>query len=72
MVEVDERLAVEVQIAIPKLPAASVLVMDRATFHRRSDTKDAIKAAGRSLEYLPAYSPELNDIGHRWAQAKSY
>jgi len=57
---------------IPKLPAASVLVMDRATFHRRSDTKDAIKAAGHSLEYLPAYSPELNDIEHRWAQAKSY
>ena len=57
---------------IPKLPAASVLVMDRATFHRRSDTKDAIKAAGHSVEYLPAYSPVLNDIEHRWAQAKSY
>ncbi len=22
--------------------------------------------------YLPAYSPELNDIGHKWAEAKSY
>ena len=57
---------------IPKLPPASVLVMDRATFHRRSDTKTAIKAAGHALEYLPAYSPELNDIEHKWAQAKSH
>ena len=57
---------------IPKLPPVSVLVMDRATFHRRSDTEDAIKAAGHTLEYLPAYSPELNDIEHKWAEAKSY
>jgi transposase len=57
---------------IPKLPPASVLVMDRATFHRRSDTEDAIKATGHTLEYLPAYSPEINDIEHKWAEAKSY
>ena len=46
--------------------------MDRATFHRRSDTKAAVAAAGHSLEYLPAYSPDLNEIEHKWAQAKSY
>ena len=57
---------------IPVLPPASVLVMDRATFHRRTDTQDAIKDAGHTLEFLPAYSPELNDIEHKWAQAKSY
>ena len=57
---------------LPKLPPASVLVMDRATFHRREDTKAAIKAAGHTLEYLPAYSPDLNGIEHTWAQAKSH
>ena len=57
---------------IPKLPPAAVLVMDRATFHRRADTKAAIAAAGHTLEYLPAYSPELNDIEHKWAEAKAY
>ena len=35
---------------IPKLPPVSVPVMDRATFHRRSDTEDAIKAARHTLE----------------------
>ena len=57
---------------IPKLPPNSVLVMDRATFHRRSDTQAAIADAGHALEYLPPYSPELNDIEHKWAEAKAY
>lgn len=57
---------------IPKLPPAAGLVMDRATFHRHADTKAAIAAAGHTLEYLPAYSPELNDIEHKWAEAKAY
>ena len=57
---------------VPVLPPASVLVMDRATFHRRADTRAAITLAGHTLEFLPAYSPELNDIEHTWAQAKSY
>ena len=57
---------------IPKLPRAAVLVMDRATFHRRADTRAAIAAAGHTLEYLPAYSPDLNDIEHKWAEAKAY
>jgi len=61
-----------VQDLLPKLPPKSVLVMDNATFHRRSDTKAAIAEAEHTLEYLPAYSPELNDIEHKWAEAKSY
>ncbi len=57
---------------IPKLPPASVLVMDRATFHRRADTKALIATAGHTLEYLPSYSPDLNDIEHKRAEAKAY
>ena len=57
---------------IPKLPSKAILVMDRATFHRRGDTKDLIKDAGHTLEYLPPYSPDFNDIEHKWAQAKAY
>ena len=60
-----------VQDLIPKLPKNSVIVMDNATFHKREDIKDAIKNAGHILEYLPAYSPDLNPIEHKWAQAKA-
>ncbi len=56
---------------LPKLPPTAGLVMDRAPFHRRAVTKAAIAAAGHTLDYLPAYSPDLNDIEHKWAQAKS-
>ena len=35
-----------IQDLLPKLPPAAVLVMDNATFHRRSDTKAAICNAG--------------------------
>ncbi len=59
-------------LLIPKLPPKAVVVMDRANFHRRSDTRALIKAAGHTLEYLPAYSPDLNDIEHKWAEAKAY
>ena len=58
-------------VLIPKLPPASVIVMDNATFHKRSDTKVMIDCAGHTIEYLPPYSPDLNPIEHKWAQAKA-
>lgn len=60
-----------VQDLLPKLPPASVVVMDNATFHKRQDTQNAFIQAGHTLEYLPPYSPDLNPIEHKWAQAKA-
>lgn len=56
---------------LPVLPACAVVVLDNATFHKRQDIQDAIKKAGHTLEYLPPYSPDLNSIEHKWAQAKN-
>jgi transposase len=36
--------------------------MDNATFHKRQDIQAAITHAGHTLEYLPSYSPDFNDI----------
>lgn len=52
---------------LPTLPPAAVVVMDNATFHKRLDIQNAITQAGHTLEYLPAYSPDLNPIEHKWA-----
>ena len=52
---------------IPKLPAASVLVMDLATFHQRADTSNIVATNGHLREYLPPYSPALNKIEQKWA-----
>ena len=59
------------QQLLPCLPANAVVVMDNATFHKRSDTQAAITQAGHRLEYLPPYSPDLNPIEQKWSQAKS-
>jgi len=59
------------QDLIPKIPEGSIVVMDNASFHKRSDMISAIKDAGHIPEYLPPYSPDLNPIEHKWAQVKS-
>jgi transposase len=59
------------QDLIPKLPVQSVVVMDNASFHKRSDMIEAIQKEGHTLEYLPPYCPDLNPIEHKWFQAKA-
>ena len=59
------------QDLLPKLPANCVIVMDNASFHKRLDIQQAITNAGHIIEYLPAYSPDLNPIERKWAQTKA-
>ena len=59
-----------IQDLIPKLPLKSVVVMDNAAFHQGKAMKQALCEAGHTLLYLPPYSPDLNPIEHKWAQAK--
>ena len=59
------------QDLLPKIPPQAVIVMDNASFHRRQDIQEAIEAAGATLEFLPPYSPDLNPIEKKWAQAKA-
>ena len=59
------------QDLLPKLPNNAVVVMDNVSFHKRHDTQNIIKDAGHTLEYMPTYSPDLNPIEKKWAQAKS-
>ena len=59
------------QDLIPVLPDKAVIVMDNARFHKRADMVKAIKDHGSTVEFLPPYSPDLNPIEHKWAQAKA-
>ena len=59
------------QALLPKVPRQAVLVMDNASFHKRSDTRELINQSGCTLEGLPPYSPDLNPIEHKWAEVKS-
>jgi transposase len=59
------------QDLIPKPPEKSVVVMDNATFHKGKDMVISLEEAGHKLLYLPPYSPDLNPIEKKWAQAKA-
>lgn len=56
---------------LPKLSSPCIIVMDNAAFHKSSAVKSIIEQAGHILEYLPPYSPDLNPIEKKWAQAKT-
>ncbi len=59
------------QALLPVLPNGAVIVIDNATFHTSEQIKKGVEPAGCFLEYLPPYSPDLNPIEHKWAQAKA-
>ena len=59
------------QALLPVLPNGAVVVMDNAPFHTSERIQEAVEAAGCLLEYLPPYSPDLNPIEHKWAQARA-
>lgn len=63
-----------VEDLLPKLSLLRqkcIIVMDNATFHIRQDIQNSIKHAGHILIYQPPYSPDLNPIEKKWAQAKA-
>lgn len=56
---------------LPVIAPKSVIVLDNATFHKRQDALLEVQKHGHTLEFLPPYSPDLNPIEKKWAQAKS-
>ena len=50
------------QFLAPELKAGDIVVMDNLGSHKVQGVREAIEAAGASLRYLPAYSPDLNPI----------
>ena len=48
----------------------SIIVLDNATFHRKSVLPDLAKKYHCEVWYLPPYSPDLNPIEKKWAWLK--
>ena len=55
---------------IPSLKKKSVIVMDNASFHKNKRIQKLLNRHGHRLLFLPPYSPNLNPIEKKWAQAK--
>lgn len=58
------------KILVPELRVGQIVIMDNATFHKASKTKELIEHAGCVLLFLPPYSPDLNPIEKFWANFK--
>lgn len=56
---------------LPHLKPGQTLILDNATFHKSEKIREVIEAAKCELEYLPPYSPDLNEIEHYWFPIKN-
>ena len=59
------------QFLAPALAPGDVVVLDNLAAHRVEGVRQAIKAAGASILYLPPYSPDLNPIEQLFAKLKA-
>jgi transposase len=59
------------QMLAPSLSPGDIVVMDNLSSHKVDGVRQAIKAAGAFVLYLPAYSPDLNPIEQAFAKLKA-
>jgi transposase len=64
-------LAYVEQVLVPTLKPGDMVVMDNLRAHKVAGVREAIAAAGASVLYLPAYSPDLNPIEQVFAKLKA-
>ena len=67
----DALLAWVEQVLAPKLRRGDIVIWDNVGFHNAPEVAGALKKRGVRIEFLPAYSPELNPIEEAWSKMKS-
>jgi len=55
---------------LQELDDGAVIVLDNATFHKKSVLPNLAKNYGCEVLFLPPYSPDLNPIENKWAWLK--
>jgi len=55
----------------PTLKPRDIVIMDNLASHKVDGVREAIKARGAFLLYLPAYSPDFNPIEQAYAKFKA-
>lgn len=59
------------QVLGPELRPQDLVICDNLASHKVKGVAEAIEAAGATLRYLPAYSPDLNPIEMAFAKLKA-
>jgi transposase len=58
------------QVLVPSLKLGDVVITDNLRAHKDKEAKEAIEEVGAQIEFLPAYSPDLNPIEKMWSKVK--
>jgi transposase len=64
-------LAYVEQVLAPTLHKGDIVFMDNMRAHKIVGVREAIEVMGAELEYLPAYSPDLNPIEQAFSKLKA-
>jgi transposase len=64
-------LAYVEQILVPSLRSGDIVIIDNLGSHKGKAVRQAIRAAGAKLFFLPPYSPDLNPIEQVFAKLKT-
>ena len=70
--EKDVFLAFVINVLVPTLRPGDIVVLDNLGAHKSAGAEAAIRSAGAAVEYLPAYSPDLNPIEKMWSKIKAF
>ena len=60
------------QVLVPTLRAGDCVIMDNLAPHKTPAVQALITAAGATIRWLPAYSPDLNPIEKMWSKVKEF
>ena len=70
-INAERFLAYVQQTLVPTLKPGDVVVLDNLGSHKGKAVRQAIRAAGAHLIFLPKYSPDLNPIEQLFAKLKT-
>ncbi len=60
------------KILVPTLKPGDIVILDNLGSHKGKAVRDAIRAAGARLFFLPKYSPDLNPIEQLFGKLKHW
>ena len=58
-------------VLVPALAKGNIVFMDNLRTHKINGVREAVAAAGATVRYLPAYSPDLNPIEMAFSKLKA-
>jgi len=60
------------EVLCPTLRTGDVVIMDKLSPHKSTQTIELIRQVGAQVHFLPPYSPDLNPVEKMWSKLKEF